>query len=147
VLNERLDQSLNRAFRRLGLLYPPAEMLAAYQGVISEQSRLRGSALEYLENALAPDHRALVLPMVDDSGDEARVRFAGSRFGYRFVDYNHTLNAILEGEDQWLRTCALFVVGARKERALADHVQAATASLDHRVRETANWARFALEAG
>jgi AAA family ATP:ADP antiporter len=145
ALNERLDQSLNRVFRRLALLYRPENMLAAYQGTVSDQPRLRGNAVEYLENALAPDHRALVLPLVADGGDQARLAFAEVRFGIRFTTFNDSLEAILAGEDQWLRTCALFVVGARKERALAAQVKAAASALDLRVRETALWASLAME--
>lgn len=144
ALDERVEQAVNRVFRRLGLVYPAEEMLAAYRGITSADGRARGSAMEFLENALAPDHRALVLPMVDDSGDEGRLRFAEQRFGIRYVGYDDTLKAILGGEDQWLRTCALFVIGARRERALGPSVMEALSAFDVRVRETANWAMLAI---
>lgn len=147
ALNERVDQSLNRVFRRLALLYPAEEILASYRGVTSEDARARGSALEFLENALAPDHRALVLPMVDDSGDEGRLRFAEQRFGLRYESFDESLRDIISGEDQWLRTCALFVVGARRQRALLPSVMEALSALDTRVRETANWATLAIAGG
>uniref|UniRef100_A0A832I334 ADP,ATP carrier protein n=1 Tax=Eiseniibacteriota bacterium TaxID=2212470 RepID=A0A832I334_UNCEI len=144
ALGERVDQALNRVFRRLALLYDPAEILAAYQGVVSGSARRRAAAVEYLENALAPDHRALVLPAVEEAGDEARLRYAEQRFGFAYASFDATLDAILEGEDQWLRACALFVVGARRDRALMPRVVEALSSLDPRVRETANWATLAI---
>ena len=147
ALGERVDQALNRVFRRLALLYPAEEILAAYRGIISDDRRARGSALEFLENALAHDHRALVLPLVDDSGEEARLRFAEQRFGIRYLGFEDTLKSILAGDDQWLRTCALFVVGARRDQALMASVEEARSSFDSRVRETANWATVAIAGG
>ncbi|HYM82090.1 MAG TPA: Npt1/Npt2 family nucleotide transporter [Candidatus Limnocylindria bacterium] len=147
VLNERMEQALNRVFRRLSLLYPPEEMLAAYQGIVSANARLRGNALEYLDNALDPDHRALVLPLVDDTGDDEKLRLAEIRYGLHFVDYDRTLEEILQGDDAWLRTCALYVAGSRRERTLLPLVESNLSAFDALVRETAAWARLSIAAG
>jgi len=77
-----MEQGLNRVFRRLGLLYPPDDILAAYRGVTSHIPKLRGNAVEYLENALQTDHRALVLPLVEQAND-ALPEFVASRYGLR----------------------------------------------------------------
>src|SRR5262249_38904954 len=113
ALNERMEQALNRIFRRLALLYPAADIYAAYGGIVSQEPRARGSALEYLENALHGSHAATVLPLVDERGDDERLRHAELRHGYRYTGYRDALNAILEEGDAWLRACALFVVGMR----------------------------------
>jgi hypothetical protein len=147
VLNERIEQALNRVFRRLALLYPAQDMLAAYQGITSDDPRAHGNAIEYLENALSPDHRVIVMSLVGDVSDEDRVRSAGHLFGIRFESFERTLEAVLQEDDQWLRACALYVVGARRERSLLPRVLEALSSLDPRVRETANWATLALAGG
>lgn len=147
ALNERMDQALDRMFRRLALIYPANDIYAAYKGIVSEDRRLRGNAVEYLENALMPEHRELVLPIVSDASDDDRLRIAESRHGLRFVGYNETLQEIIAGEDMWLRTCALFVVGSRREQSLKDGVQANVSARHPLVRETARWAREALSAG
>ena len=144
ALNERMEFALDRVFRRLALLYPSGDVLAAWQGVQSSQPRLRGNAIEYLENALAQDHRKLVLPLVDDGGDAARLRLADQTYGFRPGRFEDTLAALLQSDDAWLRACALFVVGSRKERALMPLVETNLATLNTLVRETANWARVAL---
>lgn len=144
ALNERMEFALDRVFRRLALLYPPGDVLAAWQGVRSSQPRLRGNAIEYLENALAQDHRRLVVPLVDDSGDAARLRLANQSYGYRPGRFEDTLAALLQSDDTWLCACALFVVGRRKERALMPLVETNLATLNTLVRETATWARLAL---
>ena len=147
VLNERMDQALDRVFRRLALIYPREDIYAAFRGVTSIDRRARGNAIEYLENALSAEHRELVLPLVDDSGDEERLRVARTRYGLRFDDMTSSLDAILQSEDSWLRTVALFVAGSRREHALLGRVEANLAARDPGVRETAAWARLALSAG
>lgn len=144
TLNERMEQSLNRVFRRLSLVYRSDEIMAAYQGILSNQPRLRGSALEYLDNALDPEDRALVLPLVDDTGDDEKLRWAETRFGIRYVDFDRTLEAIMEGDDAWLKACALYVVGSRKDHAMLPFVESNLSAFDALVRETAKWARGAI---
>jgi hypothetical protein len=144
ALNERMEHALDRVFRRLALLYPVTDLVAAYQGVRSSEPRLRGNAIEYLENALAPDHRRLVLPLVDDSGDAARLRLAEQHYGFRPGRFEDTLTSLLQSDDTWLRACALYVVGSRKEQELMPLVEKNLAALNALVRETASWARLAL---
>ncbi|NOT33390.1 MAG: hypothetical protein HOP12_04380 [Candidatus Eisenbacteria bacterium] len=147
VLNERMEQALNRVFRRLALIYPAQNALAAYHGILSEQSRARGDALEYLENALAPEHRALVLPLVDDSGDAGRLALARTRYGFAIDSFEQSLKQILELGDPWLKAVALHVVGKRQHRDLLGDVERNLSALDTRVRETATWAQLALLGG
>ena len=147
ALEERVEQSLNRVFRRLGLIYPPQNIAAAYQGITSTNPRLRGNAIEYLENALAPEHRGLVVPLVDDRGDIERTRLAEQRYGIRAGGYEHALEQILRSDDSWLRACALFVVGSRKERSLLPLVESNLSTLNTLVRETASWAQLAIATG
>jgi hypothetical protein len=147
ALNERMDQAINRIFRRLALLYRPEEILATYRGLIGSDPRARGHALEYIENALSPQHAELILPLVDESGDEHRLRLASSRHGFYFLSPRDSLAALIEGDDPWLRTCALFVAGAQRDRSLVAEVDRHVVAREPYVRETALWARAALAAG
>jgi HEAT repeat protein len=144
ALNERMEQAVNRVFRRLALLYRKDEIYAAFQGVISDHPKLRGNSLEYLENALAPDHRALVLPMVDERADDEKLRWASSQYGLHSSSFDETLESILKSNDDWLRACALYVAGTRKQTALLPLVRSNLSSLDGLVRETASWAQLAI---
>jgi AAA family ATP:ADP antiporter len=147
ALEERRDQALNRIFRRLALLYSPQDMLAAYGGVTSTTPRQRGNAVEYLENALSPEHRGLVLPLVDDTGEDGRAKIAEQRHGIRSASFEQTLEDILKSDDWWLRACALYVAGTRRERTLLPLVESNLATLNTLVRETASWARLAIASG
>ena len=147
VLSERVEQSLNRVFRRLALIYPPQEIWAAYRGFLSPSARAKGDAMEYLENALSPDHRAIVLPLVEDRGDEGRLALARTRYGIVGDGFDRTVQVLLEHGDPWLRACALFVVGRRKDRSLLTLVQSSINETNDLVRETATWAQLAILGG
>jgi len=147
ALEERVEQSLNRVFRRLGLIYPPANIAAAYEGVTSSNTRLKGNAVEYLENALAPEHRGLVLPLVDERGEGERMRLAQQRYAIRPAGYEQTLEAVLQPDDARLRACPLFVARSRRERSLLPLVKSNLSTLNVLVREIASLARLAIAAG
>jgi hypothetical protein len=53
----------------------------------------------------------------------------------------------MKGDDPWLRTCALYVVGARQEHSLAALVEDNLMARNPQIRETARWAQAALAAG
>jgi ATP:ADP antiporter, AAA family len=146
ALNERMDQALNRVFRRLALLYPAGNVYAAYRGLTAPDPKARGNALEYLENVLTQDHRGLVMPLVGDTSDEDRLKFAEERFEMSYHDYDESLKAILVGDDPWLKTIALHIVGSRRQASLRALAEAQMESNDSRVRETAVWARNVFAA-
>jgi ATP:ADP antiporter, AAA family len=144
VLNERRGQSFDRIFRRLALLYPPEPMFAAFHGLRSENSRVRGNAAEYVESVLTPEHRTLVTPLLPDAPADARLELARARYGLTQLSPQASLVRLLEDDDPWLRTCALYVAGLRRERSLAPGVESNLESQDTRVRETAGWAKLQL---
>jgi ATP:ADP antiporter, AAA family len=144
VLRERRDQAFNRAFRRLALLYPPNSMFAAYHGVLSSNSRVRGSAVEYVESSLSAEHRALIDPLLSDAPVEERIQLTATRFGLAPLNRDASMAALLESEDAWLRTAALYVVGRHRERQMLARVEASLQATDAWVRETAGWARVEL---
>lgn len=146
ALNERMEQAFARMFRRLALLYPPRDIDAAYRGLMSNDRRQRGNALEYLDNALSTDHRQALAPFIEEFDDERMLAYAQRQHGFRFVSYHESLLAILRGEDPWLRTCALYVVGMRREKSFAEDVAQHLADRHPQVRETALWAQAALSA-
>lgn len=146
VLEERRDQALNRIFRRLALFYSPRSMIAAYHGMLSANQRVRGNAIEYIDNALSEEHRPLIQPLLPDAEDETRLELARMRYGLEPMNTRRSLAALLESGDLWLRTCALYVVGRRREKRLLERVEISLEAADPRVRETAEWAKQAVMA-
>lgn len=144
VLRERSGQALDRMFRHLGLLYPPRAMTAAYHGVLSRNARVRGSAEEYVSSAVSAEQRAWIVPLLPSGTREQRRELAESRYQLTPLDENAALAAMLDGPDQWVRACALYVVGRQRSRAFSRQVQAGLEARDPRVRDTAEWASQTL---
>jgi len=67
---------LDRIFLLLGLLYPWKDVAAAHWAIEHGDSTVRSSAVEYLDNLLDRRARRLVIPLVDDSPIEDKVRRA-----------------------------------------------------------------------
>ncbi|RMG54969.1 MAG: hypothetical protein D6722_28410, partial [Bacteroidetes bacterium] len=65
LLEERLDSNLERIFRLLGLHYPPEDIQEVYRGIQSPQHEQRVSALEYLDNLLAPLLKRVLIPIFE----------------------------------------------------------------------------------
>jgi len=146
VLRERMAQAFNRVFRRLGLVYAPRPMFSAYLATLSDSTRVRANAAEYIERALSPSLRELVLPLLPGARRGERLELADKRYGLRQMNAHESLAFLIDSDDLWLRTCALYVVGIRRQRSLLSRVEANLESADARVSETAAWARLALAA-
>ncbi len=146
VLRERMAQAFNRVFRRLGLVYAPRPMFSAYLATLSNSTRVRANAAEYIERALSPSLRELVLPLLPGSRRGERLELADTRYGLRQMSAHESLALLIDSDDLWLRTCALYVVGIRRQRSLLSRVETNLESADARVRETAAWARLILAA-
>jgi AAA family ATP:ADP antiporter len=146
VLRERTAQAFNRVFRRLALLYAPRPMFSAYLATLSDNPRVRANAFEYIERTLSPGLRALVLPLLPGARRTERVELAHNRYGLGQMTSQESLVALVESDDLWLRSCALYVVGVRRQRDLLPQVEGNLASADTRVSQTAAWAKLALAA-
>ncbi len=65
VLRERSNRSLDHVFTLLTLIMPPEPLRVAYQGLLTDDSALRGTALDYLENVLPPAVRSALWPYLE----------------------------------------------------------------------------------
>lgn len=84
------------------------------------------------------------MPLLPSGTREQRRELAESRYQLKPLDANASLAAMLDGPDQWVRACALYVVGRQRARAFSRQVQAGLEARDPRVRDTAEWASQTL---
>ena len=87
--------------------------------------------------------RKLVLPLLPGAKRGERLELAENRYGLGPMTSQESLAALVESDDLWLRSCALYVVGVRRQRDLLPQVEANLASADARVSETAAWVKLA----
>jgi len=76
-LRERAGRSMEHVFTMLSLVLPPTPLKIAYRGLFTDDDLLRGTALEYLENALPDNIRRRLWPFLEDrrtGGGAARAR-------------------------------------------------------------------------
>lgn len=65
-LRERAGRSMEHVFTVLSLVLPGAPLKIAYRGLFTNDDNLRGTALEYLENALPDRIRLRLWPFLED---------------------------------------------------------------------------------
>ena len=147
ALTESGERTLDRAFSRLALLYPPAEIRAALIGIRSVDIRRRGGALEFLDSALESRHGRLIGAIADARTDAEPAGHAEARVRARAPERDEMLQQLLGGQDSWLCACALFVAGTRRIDVLKSGIDACFARGETQVREMAHWARQQLDGG
>jgi ATP:ADP antiporter, AAA family len=67
-LRERSNRSLEHVFTMLSLVLPKQPLILAYRGLHTDDVKLRGTALEYLESVLPPTIRDALWPFLEADG-------------------------------------------------------------------------------
>jgi hypothetical protein len=103
-LDERLQHTLERLFRLLGLRYPPREIYAAYLAIQGKCQQAASTALEFLDNILDRDIKRYLLPLLDAPGHPGRGR---GLFGIPDKDVTAAIRELIRSGDPWLTACAM----------------------------------------
>lgn len=149
-LSDKLERTLDRIFRLLGLLLPWEDVAAARRVIDHGTSRTRADGLEYLDNLLNAAMRKRVMPILDDAPIDAKVRHANSLLKSRPRDVNDTLAQLIHEADPVVAAAAIHVTRRlRLVEVLHDdmaHVLARR-SADALVYEAATWALASGDGG
>ena len=91
----------------------------AYIGLRSSDELVRANSLELLDNVLDPELRHLLVPLLDSqvSIDE-RIAIANRLVGAPLDTAEQAVETLLSSEDPWLRSSAIYAVGALQLRSL-----------------------------
>ena len=142
ALTEKLNRTVDRIYRLLGLLYPWKDIAAARWAIEHGDNRARASALEYLDNLLSTPLRHNVLPALEDMPHEEKVRKGNLLLRTRPRDVEETLLELINDDDQVVAAVAIDLVGQKELWSLADDVEHVLAHRDARdwhVFESASW--------
>ena len=140
ALEEKLDDNLNRIFRLLGLKYTPRDIINAYQGIKSERSEYRANAIEFLDNILELHLKRLIIPVVEATSYEMLVSKSEEFFGYEIPKETDCLEMLINGDDNWLKSCALFLLAELKLAECKELAQNMLKDSDAVVNEMAHYA-------
>lgn len=145
TLREAMERELERIFRLLKLLFPHQDLHSAYVGVQSRNPVAHDNAVEFLENVLEPQLRGLLMPLLDAEVSVAeRVDLANRVLGASLDSQQEAVTLLLQSEDPWLRSCAVYAIGALGLRELLPELDRLSTDADPLLRETIRQARSRL---
>jgi AAA family ATP:ADP antiporter len=136
AMEERLEDSLERIFRLLGLRYPPKDMFNAYLGLMSDSSRHRASAIEFLDNVLESDLKTSLVHIVENARPQL-LKNMKQPLDSQLPGEEASIELVLRGDDKWLSACAIFLIAMFGLRQFMDSVRPLIDAQHPLIRETA----------
>lgn len=147
TLEVRLDQTLERIFRLLGLRYPPEEIYDAYRAVRSPASQRRTAALEFLDNTLGQPLKRMILPILEESSWDRLEPLADEYCGLQPLSSEQGLRQLIRSDDSWLKMVALYRAAELPVQSLETEIRGMETDLDPLVAETARQALSRMQQG
>lgn len=145
ALTESLDQELERIFRLLNLLFPQLDLHSVYLGLQSRNKAVHDNALEFLEIALKPRLRTVLVPLLDGRvSPKERVDRANRLVHATVENREQAVAALVSSEDPWLKSCGAYAIGSLGMMSLAGELDRCLEHSDPLLRETARAAKFRL---
>jgi AAA family ATP:ADP antiporter len=123
ALDDKLERTIDRIYRLLGLIYPWRDIDAARHFIALGDQRARAGALEYLDNLLTGAMRKRVIPILENASVDEKVRRANSVLKTRPRDLDDTLAQLLHDDDPVIAAAAVHFVERRGLWALADDLE------------------------
>jgi ATP:ADP antiporter, AAA family len=145
ALDASMQQELERIFRLMGLRWPQFDIYSAYVGLRSQDSAVRANALEFLDNVLRPQVRALIVPLLDPLVSvEERVERANRLLGTAVDTREQAVATLVASDDPWLKSVGAYAIGELGMTALEPELDRLSDSDDPLLLETIRVARARL---
>ncbi|MBU1863396.1 MAG: hypothetical protein KKH94_07035, partial [Candidatus Omnitrophica bacterium] len=139
ALRTILDETFERVFRLLGLLYNPVDIHTVYEGLMKGNVYVRANSLELLDNIIAKKVKKKITPIIDGElslfGPE-RAGYFTSKMQVARID---ALRDALYSGDRWLCVCALFMAEKFKLHELYTDIEEVLYTKDALCREVASF--------
>jgi AAA family ATP:ADP antiporter len=144
TIEDRLDQTLERLFRLLGLCYPPREIYSAYLAVNQREREQLSAALEFLDNVLERDLKRVMMPLLDEP--DQMIETGRRLYGIAAKTPETVVRDLLGSGDPWLVACAMAAAGELRMRGLAPEIRQAAENTGAEVAEVAKSTEALLAA-
>ena len=136
ALHHSMEEELERMFRLMALLFRGAALHDAYVGIRSSNPIVRANALEFLDNVLKPELRRVLVPLLDSQVTvDERIELANRLVGAPLENTEQAVATLLASEDGWLRSSAVYAVGALHLHRLEGELRRFEADPDPVLRE------------
>ncbi|MBZ5657926.1 MAG: HEAT repeat domain-containing protein [Acidobacteriia bacterium] len=147
ALHESMQQEIERIFRLLGLLYPHLDLHSVYFGLQSNNATVYDNALEFLENILKSQLRAILVPLLDGKvSPKERAAIAERFVRARVENREQAVAELVASDDPWLKSCGAYAIGTFAIKSLEMELGQCLEHPDPLLRETARAAKLRLEA-
>jgi AAA family ATP:ADP antiporter len=145
-LEESMDKETERIFRLLKMLYPEHDLHSAYVGLQSTDPIVHDNALEFVDNVLPPQMRAVLIPVLDREVPLAgRISIANQLLGSSLGGQEEAVEVLTMSDDPWLRSCAAYLIGELRLTRLAPVLERWRTDPDPLLRATVEEARQKLQ--
>lgn len=144
TIQERLERTLERLFRLLGLRYPPKEIYSAYLAVSRNRHEEATAALEFLDNTLERSLKRILLPLLD--APEHILEHGKELYGVEIRTAEEAIRDLIRSRDPWLVACAMAAAAELQLRSLAPEIHQAAEESQEEVGEVARSAEAKLAA-
>jgi ATP/ADP translocase/HEAT repeat protein len=140
-LKEKMDQATERLFRLAGLMHDQQDIYGSYLALRSSDEDAQAASVEFVDNVLKTEEKKYITPIIDTLDEEEKMAKGRKLFEIPVEDYEEAMLNLMEGEDIWLRACAIFSVSATCPDSLQDHVKQSAAGDEYSelVQETATY--------
>ena len=145
AMGNTMEQEIERIFRVMALLLPHAGLHDAYVGLRSANPVVRANAIEFLDNVLKPELRQVLVPVLDSQVTVAeKIVLADRLVGAPLATPEQSIETLLGSEDPWLRSCAVYAIGAMQLETLEPELDRFEHAEDPAMRQTVQNARRRL---
>ena len=137
LLEKRLDGSLERIFRLLGLKYPPDDIFSIYNSIQSKNPDIRMNAVEFLDNILEASLKKILIPIVETALLDTISEVAIKNLNLKIPDEFQCLSLLLEGKDFRIKLAVLFLITLQKDKKFIPLVEPLTTHRNQKLRSQA----------
>ncbi len=116
LLERRLDGTLERIFRLLGLRYPPEDVIPVYKGIRSVNADVRINSVEFIDNLLEPSLKKTLVPIIETALFETISNETINTLKVKVPDERQCLELLLEGRDPKLKLAVFQLIRALKKK-------------------------------
>ncbi len=128
TIRSRLEHTLERLFRLLGLRYPPKAIYFAYLAVSHRRHEEATAALEFLDNLLDRRLKRILLPLLD--APEHLPEHGKEIYGLEMRTAEDAIRELIRSSDPWLAACAIAAAAELHLRNLAPDIRQAAEDQD-----------------
>jgi hypothetical protein len=137
ALTDGMERVKERVMWLLSLIHPARDIRRAWSGLSAEDPVQRAHAVEFLDNLIGGAIKRYAFVLYSDSTEDERARTALGLLGIDPMDRESALRALLEQDDQWLKTAAIWEIGLRKLGRFSEDIKKFIDSGDDLLNETA----------